>query len=160
MVGNCPPCPPMYYFPKSIVDLFTCILVQFNSVRDQFIGTLGTYLRLWSNRLDPIAQKSISQLGQNNYQVTLFIPLSIPCHLFLTLKLQKHKIDVFQIFWKNFRNPQYLQKRLAFSWFSIFYNSDEEWKFLYDCHPQPSHQLPFDQRVQIKIYPNLKRLLC
>ena len=31
-------------------------------------------------------------------------------------------------------------------------NVDEEQRFMYDCHPQPSHQLPFDQWVQIKIY--------
>ena len=43
-------------------------------VRDQFIGTWGTYLHLWSNRLDPIAQKSVSQWGQKSYEVNLFIP--------------------------------------------------------------------------------------
>ena len=24
-------------------------------------------------------------------------------------------------------------------------------RFMYDCHPQPLHQLPFDQRVQISL---------
>ena len=124
-MGNCPPCPPMSYFSKSIVDLFTCILVQFNSVRDQFIGTLGTYLHLWSNRLDPIAQKSISQWGQNNYEVTLFIPSPISCHLFLPLKSLKHKTDIFQIVWATFHNPQFLQKCLMFG--LVFFKQSCSW---------------------------------
>ena len=31
---------------------------------------------------------------------------------------------------------------------SIFDSLDEERRFMYDCHPQPSHQLPFDHAVQ------------
>ena len=29
---------------------------------------------------------------------------------------------------------------------------------MYNCHPQPSHQLPFDQGAQIKIYPKFSGL--
>ena len=38
------------------------------------------------------------------------------------------------------------------------FNLDEEWRFVYDCHSQPSHQLTFDQGVQINIYPNFSGL--
>ena len=31
-------------------------------------------------------------------------------------------------------------------------------RFMYNCHPQPSHQLPFDQGVQISIYPKFSGL--
>ena len=36
----------------------------------------------------------------------------------------------------------------------ILFDSDEERMFMYDCHPQPWHQLPFDQGVQIVISPS------
>ena len=40
------------------------------------------------------------------------------------LKSLNHKIDAFQIFRTTFHNHHFLLKRLIFSWFSIFYNSD------------------------------------
>ena len=33
-------------------------------------------------------------------------------------------------------------------------HSDEERRLMFDCHPQPSHHLPFDQGVQIVISPS------
>ena len=34
------------------------------------------------------------------------------------------------------------------------FDSDEEPMFMYDCHPQPSHQLPFDQGFLTVISPS------
>ena len=41
---------------------------------------------------------------------------------------------------------------------SLKFHLDEEQRFMYDCHPQPSHQLTFDQGVQINIYPKFSGL--
>ena len=38
----------------------------------------------------------------------------------------------------------------------LWFHSDEERRVMYDCHPQLSHQLPFDQGVQIVISPSLE----
>ena len=37
---------------------------------------------------------------------------------------------------------------------NLWTNLDEERRFMYDCHPQLSHQLPFDQGVQIVTSPS------
>ena len=55
-------------------------------------------------------------------------------------------------------NVQHSKLNYKFIQFLVVNNSDEERRFMYDCHPQPSHQLPFDQGVQINIYPKFSGL--